>query len=510
MTLGSSNVEAQGLLKKLGNAIDKTAKSLDGNSKSSAKSSSKSTTSSPTSKQQSSTLLKTMADEVSKEPVGYKSNLWGGDMDNEPKEIAKFAEFKKTTDTKVITLENVYNVKLGYPSDDRIIVETRSNGTMCIDCKGNIIKKLEKDGFSLMANIIPVPRFNSGRLIYKTNEKVGDRFCNMAVICDKNMKVIKKIQDVEQFSSYKNGVSVLYYMVMSKEKHNLSTYTKCIYVDANGNKIFTNLSQPYDNNTEGHWFQENNTRPLCDGLAAFSAPKDKSLAWGFRDANGKVVVPAKYQQVRDFSNGMAAVASNESGNTKWGFVDTSGKEVIPPKFSIEPSRFDDCGLALVFNKEEKGMFIDKTGNIVSKEYGGTNISPFYKGKAILTISDYDDENGWTNEDRLIDKDFKTIAFIGKGSRLNGGSVKECGMRYFVDVDYYTNGSYSSPVLFYDNRIYIQLKKLGYGLLDDKGNVVIAGLAGPFVDGLAPVINKKEVGYVNEKGEWVIKFEESNF
>lgn len=504
----SVNVQGQGFLKKLGNAVDKATKTLDGSSKSSSKSSAKKTTVSTTKKTSATKIWDD--DEGAKEPDGYKSNIYGGDMDNEPKGIAKFAEYKKTDNTKVITVDEINDIELGYPADNRILVSTRKNGTLCMDYKGNIVHKFEKSGFSLTSAALKSARFNSGRLIYKTSEKIGDRWCDVAIIYDENMKVVKKIQDVETFSSFKDGVSVMYYMVMSKEKHNLNTYTKCIYVDVNGNKIFPNLSQPYENNIHGHWLTKNDTRPLCDGLAAFSAPKDRDLVWGFRDAKGKVVVPAKYHQVRDFCNGLAAVATNESGSIKWGFIDKTGQEVIPPKFSIEPSRFDNTGLALVFNKEEKGMFIDKTGKIVSKEYEGTHISPFYNGKAILTVSDYDEENGWTNGDMLIDKDFNVIAHIGKGYRLQGGDVKECAMRYYPDLDNFTKGINLSPVLFYDNRIYVQLKKFGYGLLDEKGNVVIAGLAGPFVEGMAPVISDAGKGYVNEKGEWLIKFEESNF
>ena len=509
MTLGSSNVQAQGFLKKLGKAVDKATKTLDVNSNNSSKSS--------TAKNSKSTAKNNSAskiwdgDEGKKEPAGYKSNIYGGDMDNEPKEIAKFAEFKKTADTKIVTLDEINDIELAFPSEDRVMVSTRKSGTLLLDYKGNIIHKFEKKGFGLVMNELKVPRFHSGRIIYRTHEKVGDRQMGVATLYDKNMKVVKKIQeDVYDFSSFKDGVSFLLYEVMSKEKHNINNYVKCMYVDVNGNKVFPNLSKPWENNTTIYATEKIKTRPLCDGLAAFAVPDKNGQKWGFRDAQGKVVVPAKYKEVRDFSNGLAAIASNESGNIKWGFIDKSGKEVIPPKFSIEPSRFDNCGLALVFDKAGKGMFVDKTGNIVSKEYEGTQITPFYNGKAILTISEYDEENGWTNVDQLIDKDFNVIANIGVGYRLRGGDVKDCGMRYYPNVDDFTKGYFPSPVLFYDNRIYVQLKKYGYGLLDEKGNVVIAGLAGPFVEGMAPVISESGKGYVNMKGEWVIKFEENQF
>lgn len=50
--------------------------------------------------------------------------------------------------------------------------------------------------------------------------------------------------------------------------------------------IFPNLTfESYD---------EPVNRPLCDGLAAYRKVLDYEVVWGFRDANGKEVVPARY------------------------------------------------------------------------------------------------------------------------------------------------------------------------------------------------------------------------
>lgn len=54
--------------------------------------------------------------------------------------------------------------------------------------------------------------------------------------------------------------------------------------------------------------------------------------------------------------------------------------------------------------------------------------------------------------------------------------------------------------------------LGYGILNRDGNIVKAGVMGCYVYGLAPVYGDEtdEIGYINMKGEWVIKFERSEF
>ena len=48
------------------------------------------------------------------------------------------------------------------------------------------------------------------------------------------------------------------------------------------------------------------------------------------------------------------------------------------------------------------------------------------------------------------------------------------------------------------------------MLGDGGDVELSGITGAFTEGLAPVANDKEAGYVNKQGEWVVKFEENEF
>ena len=70
------------------------------------------------------------------------------------------------------------------------------------------------------------------------------------------------------------------------------------------------------------------------------------------------------------------------------------------------------------------------------------------------------------------------------------------------------------LFIYDGHFYLYIEGCGYCLLSDTGDIVIAGLAGPFRNGIAQVYDKafhpQNIGYVNTKGEWVIKFELSEF
>lgn len=65
--------------------------------------------------------------------------------------------------------------------------------------------------------------------------------------------------------------------------------------------------------------------PMTDSpLTSYQALDGK---WGFIDMNsGKIVIPATYEKVWDFTEGLAAVAE---GYNKVGFIDMTGKLVIP-------------------------------------------------------------------------------------------------------------------------------------------------------------------------------------
>lgn len=85
--------------------------------------------------------------------------------------------------------------------------------------------------------------------------------------------------------------------------------------------------------------------------------------WGFIDRAGRVVIPAKYPRVGEFSEGLAAV---QVGGThfqggQWGYVDAAGTEVIAPRFDwAYPFRE---GLAAIKVGKKFG-FIDRAGKVV--------------------------------------------------------------------------------------------------------------------------------------------------
>ena len=104
--------------------------------------------------------------------------------------------------------------------------------------------------------------------------------------------------------------------------------------------------------------------------------------------NGRIVIPAKYDDAWEFSEGLACVKTGG----KRGFIDKSGAMVIPAKYDVAGS-FSE-GLAKVQINGKWG-FIDKSGNmVIPAKYEVTG--SFSNGKAYVQLNGrwfYIDKNG---------------------------------------------------------------------------------------------------------------------
>ena len=117
------------------------------------------------------------------------------------------------------------------------------------------------------------------------------------------------------------------------------TTDKVGYKDENGNIV---IPAKYDNADE---FSEGLARVQINGK------------YGFIDQTDKLVIPAKYDDATSFSEGLAAVKING----KWGFIDKTDKLVIPAKY--DDGVWFSEGLARVKINGKRG-FIDKTDKLV--------------------------------------------------------------------------------------------------------------------------------------------------
>jgi hypothetical protein len=216
-----------------------------------------------------------------------------------------------------------------------------------------------------------------------------------------------------------------------------------------------------------------------NGRAAYYDYRKK--CWGYIDQTGKIMIPARYQSVHDFSDGLAAVQND--GNW-WGFIDTEGQTAIEFKFSIEPKDFSE-GLAVVAKRAGTFAMMDKTGQIVVDNlYSAT---PFMGGKSVIELPPV---AGKKMEKLLLHRDLKTA---------------ERGGPAYPKFMFYDDG-----IMYYD---------LEGVLAGDANHYVLYAprFQGPFRNGLAPCLYSTiengltpKRAYINKKGEVVILFDGAEF
>lgn len=537
---GTQSVSAQGFLDKIGKAIEKGTKKLEKVNKKLEEVNKDLNELNPNKKvkekrQKTSSNENNVNDDedddwsIESKLKGHPSNVFrymvSHSEDVKKDFIQNYCEFKTTSSTKTITVDRLKDIQLGYFHDGRAFVNTPANGMLCIDTKGNIVKRWTRNDELTVIRTggADYPKFDSGRfIILEKAEKY--KYYGTAVIYDTNFNVIKRIPQVSSVTNYEDGVAII-----CKYTGKLPNTYEDAYIDINGNEIFQNLSRMA--NSSNSRLQSTDLRPLRDGLAAYAVKKGLlgASVWGFRDAKGNPITQPIYSQVQDFSNGMAAVLVEQDGQSKWGFIDTKGNMVIEPKYTKQPSQFDNCGLAMVCNKDGLCSFINKKGEIVSKTY--EKITPFNNGRAIyteyLTQGGEQEDNSYFSTysglTYLIDSNFNIVATLGR-YLLNTSGYVDNGMHYFhkgsdINSNYsferYSN--YSIGTSFVNGQIYLNLDDISTGLLSKNGDVIIGGLTGFYSEGIAPVnhsheLNRSELyaGYVNEKGEWIIQFKENDF
>ncbi len=114
-------------------------------------------------------------------------------------------------------------------------------------------------------------------------------------------------------------------------------------------------------------------KPLIPNLTLFGFSEGMAIAvdyndmhkQGFIDKKGKLVIPTKFEDVRDFKQGLAAFKKDNV----WGFIDKTGKVKIDPQFDyIEFSGFEN-GLCKI-SKNHKWGYVNLVGKIVWQEQIG--------------------------------------------------------------------------------------------------------------------------------------------
>ncbi len=254
-----------------------------------------------------------------------------------------------------------------------------------------------------------------------------------------------------------------------------------------------------------------------NGKIVFSAGNRGSIQWyseglakvrgGFVDVNGKMTVPAPYEEAEPFSEGLAAVClegrSETSETERWGYIDRSGRLVIPAKYE-KCDAFRE-GLAAVKSGGKWG-YIDHTGReVIPLQYDW--VSYFYDGTAFVQERNTERNiNTWVidktgRKQKLLSGDRPLFYVFSDYPALYPGILKaEEAMEYtgghaHVITYYDANGEIPNEKIEWvtqsaEGLMVFQDKETGkYGYVDEGYRWVIAPVfddAGDFEDGYAIV------------------------
>lgn len=147
-----------------------------------------------------------------------------------------------------------------------------------------------------------------------------------------------------------------------------------------------------------------------NGLAAVALDKK----YGFINTKGETVIPLKYDYAEDFSEGLAIVGINH----KYGFINTKDKIIIPLKYDNAFMGFSE-GVSIVCLNGKYGV-IDQAGNtVLSPKYDGAY--SFREGLAAVTLNGkygFIDKSG--KEVIPVKYDYANRFYEGKAEvKLNG-------------------------------------------------------------------------------------------
>ncbi len=116
---------------------------------------------------------------------------------------------------------------------------------------------------------------------------------------------------------------------------------------------------------------------LVLALAAL-APFEKDGRWGYRDDDGRIAIPPRYQIAREFSSTGIAAVVDEKG---WAYIDKSGRIIVRPLVADNGPDYFHEGLAR-FRRDGKVGFFDEQGRVVIQP-GYTFAMPFSDGRAAV-------------------------------------------------------------------------------------------------------------------------------
>ena len=227
---------------------------------------------------------------------------------------------------------------------------------------------------------------------------------------------------------------------------------------------------------------------------------------GLIDRNGRVIVPAEYDDVQYPTDGMILVKNNELH----GYYDTSGKKVIDFQYRAA-SGFNE-GVAVVaidFDSNYIGYgYIDKSNRLVIAadfEYA----FPFEEGYAI--VKQYDrygmiDHNG----KKVLTTKYMELTPMHEGCFL-AVDERSGNIAVFNSKFKQLSGFVYEKAIYYNEGIFV-MERNGKKVLVDRNGKEKYGVfdnTGGFFDGYAWVENNGKYGIIDKRGRTILPIEYDN-
>lgn len=231
------------------------------------------------------------------------------------------------------------------------------------------------------------PKFDSGACVMKEAKKK-----DAPIILYADGSTLPLSKDWKSISPFMNGVA------MVEELMPAGGY-RYFYINTKGKKIWPHLNDTY---TTAEMVKATKLggvyiRPLSDGRRAYFDRTARK--WGFLDSNGKIVINAKFTEVRDFRNGYALVVvpTADAYNSRQVFIDKNGKEyatipftysTVAPMHSASDVSNDIYAVRTIdpVNTHLTIYYDVKTGKELRRFTGGG--SGFSDGYALVRLTEY--------------------------------------------------------------------------------------------------------------------------
>lgn len=252
--------------------------------------------------------------------------------------------------------------------------------------------------------------------------------------------------------------------------------------------------------------------------------------FGFIDKSGAYVIEPQFDRAKSFSQQYAAVEKDK----KWGFINTSGEWVIQPEYN--KVKYFNSGYVLVL-KDDNWQYIDAEGNkletpLTDKYFDFNDGVALYRnqerigligtdGKVIIEPS-FDAVKKFRNGHAKVKRLEKWGMINKKGEVIIPTEYQELGNEFNVSgvegrkgdtFGIISNGTFNvidgaDKVWGFKGNSTLTYARKGkkVGFVNNKGEWVIEpkfDRVKAFSKGLAPVANGKMWGYIDEKGEMVI-------